>query len=144
MTNKTFITYSSKETQKLGENLAKQIKGKAIIALYGDLGGGKTTFIQGFARGFGIKARIISPTFIIIRSYKLKKNNFFHIDLYRIQSKNDIKGLGIEELLNSKKDIIVIEWAEKLEEFLPKKRIDILFEDKGEDKREISIRKKDL
>lgn len=144
MTNKTFITYSSKETQKLGENLAKQIKGKAIIALYGDLGGGKTTFIQGFARGLGIKARIISPTFIIIRSYKLKKNNFFHIDLYRIQSKDDIKGLGIEELLNSKKDIIVIEWAEKLGEFLPEKRIDIFFEDKGEDKRKIFLKKKDL
>lgn len=144
MTNKTLITYSSKETQKLGENLAKQIKGGVIIALYGDLGGGKTTFIQGFARGLGIKARIISPTFIILRSYDLKKNRFFHIDLYRVQGRNDLKGIGIEELLNSKKDIVVIEWAEKLEKLLPKKRIDIFFEDKGEDKREISIRKKDL
>jgi len=113
-------------------------------SLYGDLGRGKTTFVQGFAKGLGINTRIISPTFIILRSYKLKKNNFFHIDLYKIQDEDEIKGLGIEEFLNNKKDIIAIEWAEKLGKFLPKKRIDVFFEDKGGDKRKISIKEKDL
>lgn len=141
MINKTLTTKSLKETKNLGEALGRQTKKGVVLTLYGDLGGGKTTFIQGFAKGLGIKTRITSPTFIILRSYKLKENSFFHIDLYRIQDENDIKGIGLEELLNSKEDVIAIEWAEKLGKFLPKKRIDVFFEEKGEHKRKISIKK---
>lgn len=67
-----YITNSSEETKKIAENFAKKLKGGDIVALYGELGSGKTTFVQGLAKGLGIKKRIISPTFIIVRSYKIE------------------------------------------------------------------------
>ena len=137
------ITNSSEETRVLGKELASKLKGGEIIALYGNLGGGKTTFVQGLAMGLGIKRRIISPTFIIIRSYKIfinkRKKNFFHLDLYRTETVDDIKGLGVDEIIDNNNNIVVIEWAEKLKDFLPKKRIDIYFEYLDENKREIKI-----
>jgi tRNA threonylcarbamoyladenosine biosynthesis protein TsaE len=130
--NKTFTTNSFGETQRLGNQFAKILQKKDIICLYGDLGSGKTTFTQGLAEGLNIKNRIISPTFVIIRSYKIMNNNLkvanlYHIDLYRIENEKDIKNLGIKEILNNENDVVVIEWAEKLEKYLPKKRIDIEF-----------------
>jgi len=140
---KIFITNSFEETQKLGKEFAKTLKGGELIALYGNLGGGKTTFVQGLALGLGIKRRIISPTFIIIRSYRVlinkKIKNFFHLDLYRIETRSDIRGLGIDEIIGNSNNIIVVEWAEKMKDFLPKKRIDIYFEYLDENKRKIKL-----
>ena len=96
-----FITNNSRETQKLGAKFARillaqavqgvSLSGNNVIALYGNLGSGKTTFVQGLARGLGVKKRIISPTFIIVRTYKISSEHqalsikhFYHIDLYRI------------------------------------------------------------
>ncbi|MDO8621586.1 MAG: tRNA (adenosine(37)-N6)-threonylcarbamoyltransferase complex ATPase subunit type 1 TsaE [Candidatus Levybacteria bacterium] len=148
-----FITNSFEETQALGEKVAKNLKGGGILALYGNLGDGKTTFVQGLAKGLGIKRRIISPTFIIVRSYatKLKSQSskikatiqnskvFYHIDLYRIDSQRDVEGLGIEEIINDPKNIVAIEWAEKMGKLLPKKRWDIKFEYLDEGRRKITI-----
>lgn len=147
-----FITNSFEETQKIGEEFAKKLIGGGVVALHGDLGGGKTTFTQGIARGLGIKNRIISPTFIVLRTYKLKTENlkqkttlknsklFYHIDLYRIETKNDIEGLGIDEILKNKDNIVVIEWAERLGNLLPKQRIDVYFEYINENKRKITTK----
>jgi len=93
---KVFVTNSSEETQKLGRNFAKTLKNGDVIYLCGILGSGKTTFVQGLAQGLGINGRIISPTFVIVRNYKVKKNkvniiSFYHIDLYRIGSGKDIE-----------------------------------------------------
>ena len=156
-----FITNSFKETQRLGEEFARFHLARlkcSIIALYGELGSGKTTFVQGLAKGLGIKKRIISPTFIIVRSYVLKSQkskvksqnhnsklkslelrSFYHIDLYRISSEKDIGGLGLEEVLNSSSNIVAIEWAEKMGRFLPRKRIDIRFVYLSERKRRITV-----
>lgn len=158
---KIFITNNSEETQKLGEEFARSHLAKlkhVLIALYGDLGSGKTTFVQGLAKGLGIKRRIISPTFIIVRSYvlksqklkvKIQKHNskfkslelraFYHIDLYRIDDEKDIKGLGIEEIISNPQNIVAIEWAEKMEKFLPKERWDVKFEYVGKSERKIII-----
>jgi tRNA threonylcarbamoyladenosine biosynthesis protein TsaE len=142
-----FITKTFKETQKIGEKLASDIGEGVIIALYGDLGSGKTTFVQGLAKGLGIEKRLISPTFIILRTYQIKIKDqkskigkFYHVDLYRIHNEDDIRGIGLDEIIKSGKDIVAIEWAEKLGDFLPKKRIDIHFETK-DDVREITINK---
>ena len=144
-----FITNNSKETQKLAEDFVKRLNKGDVLALYGNLGSGKTTFVQGLARGVGVRKRIISPTFIIVRSYKLRiKNhelrimNFYHIDLYRIESKKDLKGLGIEDIINNPQNIVAIEWAEKMKSFLPKKRWDVKFEDLGGSRRKITINQK--
>lgn len=142
MEQSVFTTNSFEETQKVGEEFAKMLHlgGVTLIALYGELGSGKTTFIQGLAKGLGIKKRIISPTFIIIKTYKLQNQNFFyHIDLYRVQSMDDIKGLGIDEIINNTQNIVAIEWAEKMGKLLPKKRVDIYFEYVDEEKRKIKI-----
>lgn len=132
------ITDNYQKTQSLGEEFAKKLTGGEVVALHGNLGGGKTTFTQGIAKGLGIKKRIISPTFVIVRTYKIGFKNFYHIDLYRVQSKNDIEGLGIEEILGNPENIVVIEWAERLGNLLPKQRIDVYFEYIDAEKRKIT------
>lgn len=139
-----FITNSFQETQELARKFAEELKTGDVVALYGDLGGGKTTFAQGLAKGLGINKRIISPTFIIVRKYRIKNResrikDFYHIDLYRIPENTGIDNLGLDEILNDPNSIVAIEWAEKLGKGLPKKRWDIKFEYLGEDKRKITI-----
>lgn len=136
---KVFTTESFEETRRLGENFAKNLKGGEIIALYGELGSGKTTFVQGLARGLGIKRRIISPTFIIVRSYKAKPSFFYHVDLYRIESAKDIESLGLAETIDDKTSVVAIEWAEKMKGLLPKKRWDVEFEDLKDSRRKIVV-----
>ncbi|MGH7246290.1 MAG: tRNA (adenosine(37)-N6)-threonylcarbamoyltransferase complex ATPase subunit type 1 TsaE [Candidatus Levyibacteriota bacterium] len=123
-------TKSFEETQELGILLAKELQGGDVVTLSGDLGSGKTTLTQGIAKGLGIKKRISSPTFIIMRTYKLPEKNltgasfFYHVDLYRVATENDIEGLGLLELLGNKDAIVVIEWPEKIT-YLPKRHLDI-------------------
>jgi len=137
------LTNSAQETQKLGERIAADLKPGDILALYGDLGSGKTTFIQGLARGLGIKKRVISPTFIFIRPYSVSNKSsvktLYHVDLYRIDKLKQTKGLGLEEIFADKKGIVVIEWADRIEPILPQKRLDIYFEYLTDNKRKIKI-----
>jgi len=149
---KVFITNNSKETQKLGHDFAKILKKGDVVCLIGALGSGKTTFVQGLAKGFGIKNRIISPTFVIVRQYNLESQisnlktksinlkSFYHIDLYRIEGKKNIENLGFGEIINNKNNIIIIEWAEKLGSQSPKKRINIEFSYEKNDARKIIFR----
>lgn len=137
--NKTFITQNSKKTQDLGRDFGKVLERGDVVCLYGDLGSGKTTFVKGLAEGLGIKEKIISPTFIIVRSYKSGVRSFYHIDLYRVESEKYIEGLGIEEIINNKNNIIAIEWAQNLMSFLPQKRIDIKFSYEDNNKRKINF-----
>ncbi len=139
---KKIITKSFKETQQLGLELAKALKGGEVLALHGDLGSGKTTFMQGLAKGLGIKRNIISPTFIIMRTYEVADSpiqNLFHVDLYRIASEKDVEGLGLLELIGERENIVAIEWPEKIESILPKDRIDIYFEYLEDDERSITF-----
>lgn len=138
--DKIFITNNFEETKRLGLDFAKFLRKGDIVCLYGDLGSGKTTFVQGLAVGLGIKNRIISPTFVMVRSYKLGAMGFYHIDLYRIEREKDIESLGIEEIINNKNNIVVIEWAEKLMSKRPKKRIDVKFSYEKSDVRKIVFR----
>jgi len=139
MTQREIITNSFSETQKLGEEFAKNLKGGGILCLFGDLGSGKTTFVQGLAKGLGIKNKIISPTFIIMRTYQLTPNSFYHVDLYRIENEKDVEGLGLLEIINDPQNIVVIEWPDKIENILPEKRINILFNYVDENRRKITI-----
>lgn len=118
---KKIITKSAEETRAYAKEFAKWFIEGGVIALSGDLGAGKTTFAQGFAEGLGIKDRIVSPTFLIIRKYPVpdKKSFFYHIDLYRMEN-IDLKYSGLEEILSEPSNIVLIEWAEKISEYLPK------------------------
>lgn len=113
-----------------------------MVALVGELGSGKTTFVQGLARGLGIKNRIISPTFVLRRDYevkgkKKKVKRLYHIDLYRIKEgvEREFRNLGVEEFFGSQDTVVVIEWAEKVRELLPRSTIWITFENLGERRR---------
>jgi len=115
----TRITKSPAETQKLGADLAKLIKPPCIIALHSDLGGGKTTFVQGIAKGLGIKEKVISPTFVLEKIYAIpkKKFSFYHYDVYRLKA----DPMLIAEILeNAENNLVVIEWADKIKKYLPK------------------------
>ncbi len=134
------ITSSSVQTKKLGEKFAKEIlanrskKKSFVIGLEGELGGGKTTFIQGFAKGLGIKEKILSPTFVIykkfqIPNYKLQINSKFkiqnskflyHIDCYRIQKPKELLDMGFKEIISNSENIIAVEWADKIKKIMPK------------------------
>lgn len=107
------------------------------MGLVGELGSGKTTFIQGVARGLGVKSRVNSPTFIIMREY----GNFCHVDLYRLEDnlKVETENLGLFNTISEGKSIILIEWAERIRDFLPKKTKWVGFENIGEDGRRIKI-----
>lgn len=132
-------TTNGRETQQLGEKLGNSLKGPVVLALISELGGGKTTFIQGLARGLGIKERIVSPTFVLERIYKIPQKDFalYHYDLYRIEPDDML----IDEVLeNAKNNIIAIEWAEKITKYLPKDMIRVrLMTLKNDTKRRITI-----
>jgi len=124
------VTKSAKITREKGALLGKAVlfkKGPIFIALEGDLGGGKTTFIQGFARGLGVKEEVTSPTFLIYKKYKTKgKKFFYHFDAYRVESE-DFFSLGFEEIAKDKKNIIAIEWSQRIKEIIPKEAVKIKF-----------------
>ncbi len=146
MKNLYFKTSSFSHTQKLARILAQKIlrsrkksiiklnpriKNALVLALTGDLGTGKTTFAQGFFKALGIKNRVTSPTFILIKNYKPQTINYrlaYHIDCYRIKKPKELLSLGLKEILKNSKNIILIEWAEKIKRFLPKNSIWIKFE----------------
>ena len=142
-------TKNAEETKELGKKVAASLKGGETLALVGDLGSGKTTFVQGLAEGLGIKQRIISPTFIIMRNYKISQitdyrspvTNFYHIDLYRLENKieTEIENLGLEEIWSNPENVIAIEWAEKVRDIVPKNATWIEFEYLDDDKRRIKI-----
>jgi tRNA threonylcarbamoyladenosine biosynthesis protein TsaE len=142
MTQK-FISRSAQDTKDFAEKIASNLKGKEVVLLYGDLGSGKTTFTQGLAKALGITKKIISPTFIIMRTYELPEQigdakYFYHVDLYRTQSEHDIEGLGLKELLGKNENIVVIEWPEKISTPI-ENSIKLYFKYLGEEERQIVL-----
>lgn len=135
MDTKIFITNSDAQTQKIGEELAKILKRKSLILLTGDLGSGKTTFVKGLAKGLGIKKRINSPTFVLVKNYGRILN---HIDLYRLDNEEQIKSLDIESLMKDS-PITVIEWAEKIKKCPQVNILKINFKYLNDKQRKITI-----
>lgn len=128
---------SSEQTKNLGALLAADlpVSGRlaTVIALQGDLGAGKTTFVQGFLRGLGISSRITSPTFVLMKRYKVKNKRLgikdvFHMDWYRMRSESELQALGYNELLRDPQNVILIEWPERIPAALPPNTIRISFE----------------
>ncbi len=127
------ISHSPAETEALGQVFGRSAKSGVVIALSGDLGAGKTQFVKGLARGLGISMRVHSPTFTLVNEYNGGRLKLFHLDLYRLETREQILSAGIEEFLRPD-GVSVIEWAERIpnDEFrmanLKSVRIDILSE----------------
>lgn len=137
-----FQTKTPKQTQKIAADLAAGFKTQGgIITLYGELGAGKTTFVQGFAKALGIENKIISPTFIINRQYPIPNTNrlLHHIDLYRMESPADLATLGLSEIFENPNDVILIEWPEKLFDMPVKTAKQVRIKTLNQDQREITV-----
>ncbi len=134
----SYKTNSFRQTKKLANFLTRRFlrrrlkqKDTLVLALSGDLGSGKTTFIQGFIRGLGVRNKITSPTFVLVKNYKLKALNYkyvYHVDCYRIKSAGELLKLGLKEILKNPQNIVLIEWAERIRRVLPKNAIWLKFE----------------
>ncbi len=149
------ITSSPFETQKLAKVILKTLGSINTICLYGEMGAGKTTLVQGIAKELGIKAKIISPTFVLVRRYKINSQfpaspagrsilksqlkYLWHIDLYRLEDLHQIRDLGIAEIWQDKNNLVIIEWAERLNTLLPENKIDIRLESISENERKILL-----
>lgn len=138
----TFISTSYEETREIAKKFAQKLKKGTTLCLYGELAAGKTTFTQGIGKAFGID-RLISPTFLIMRQYPVNNHpaikTLYHLDLYRLNSIEDIKAFDVDEIWSAPENLLVIEWPEKFQENLPKERFDIYFKASGENERSIKI-----
>lgn len=113
MSKVTFISKSPEATADLGEQWGREAKAGWVIGLSGDLGAGKTQLVKGFARGLGISARVHSPTFTLVNEYAGGRLPLFHLDLYRLDSREQIIAAGLEEFLFQPRGVAVIEWFER-------------------------------
>jgi len=139
----SYTTHSEGETTGLGGRLARRLRPGDTVALYGELGTGKTRLIQGICRGLGIHEHVASPTFTIVNEYRAAGFNVYHFDLYRVNSAVEIRDLGFDEYCSGD-GICLIEWAEKAAGFLPGRRYDVYLKfgpqfERSRDDREITI-----
>lgn len=136
---------SAEETQKIGQDIGKKLKGGAIIFLSGILGAGKTEFIRGIAKGLGVKSKISSPTFNIMRAYDCPRGcSLYHFDCYRLKKYSDLLNIGWEEIIADQNSVIVLEWPEciadkNLTKAVKKKLISINIEIGKNNKRTIKL-----
>lgn len=139
-----FISKSETETKAFAAFFLQQFGDYHIVCLKGELGSGKTTFAQGIAEALGIRRRIISPTFILMRNYPIPKranvkfHTLIHIDAYRIHTNEDI--LGLTDISSDPTNFILIEWPDNIKNILPEKRIELHFFYHQGNEREIKIR----
>ena len=139
--SKIMETFSAEETYTLGKKLGEQAKPGQVYTLIGDLGVGKTVFTQGVAAGLGITEPINSPTFTIVQIYEEGRMPFYHFDVYRIGDVEEMDEIGYEDYFYGD-GVCLVEWAELIEELLPKTRTELLIEkdlQKGFDYRRITL-----
>lgn len=133
-----YQSYSYEDTQKIAAQIADTLKGGEFIAMYGDLGAGKTAFVQGLAKALGVKNHITSPTFTIVNEYE-GRLPLYHFDVYRISDPDEMYEIGYEEYIEGD-GVCIVEWAELIEDIFPDRysKITILKdEEKGFDYRKI-------
>jgi len=134
---KKFHSKSAKETMKRGEEFAKILKQGDIVAFYGELGSGKTTMIKGICKGFGVERGVKSPSFVFLRIYKAQYT-LYHFDFYRLKRKEELINAGYDEFFYDS-GIVLLEWADRIEDLLPESRFEVVMKISNENEREIHI-----
>jgi len=139
------LSKSSTETLIIAKDFALTLKGGDIVALHGELGTGKTTFVKGLAETLGIEDEITSPTFSLMNVYPIQAKNselktLIHVDTYRLEEEQELIDIGVEDYLGEKNTICIIEWPEKLTGLLKERKIKhVLFEHMSENERKIKL-----
>ncbi len=133
-----YITHNESETEALGARLAEKLPGGSVVAMYGDLGAGKTAFVRGMARGMGLSCRVSSPTFTIVNEY-LGERELIHFDMYRLSGAEELFEIGWEDYL-SRGAVCAVEWSEKVEDTFFGDEIRVTIEKLGDSQRRITIR----
>ena len=110
----TYISKSEQETERIGSEFAASLPGGTVVAMYGDLGAGKTAFVRGMARGMGLSCRVSSPTFTIVNEY-LGERELIHFDMYRLSSADELFDIGWEDYL-SRNAVCAVEWSENVQD----------------------------
>jgi len=131
------ITNCEIETTSIGEKVSGKLMPGDVIAMYGDLGAGKTAFVRGLAKGLGLSGRVSSPTFTIVNEY-LGKTTLYHFDMYRLKNADELFDIGWEDYLESG-GICVVEWSENVEGAFPPDTIRVEINKLDENRREINI-----
>lgn len=132
------VTANADETEAAGERLGRRLQPGAVVALTGELGAGKTCFVQGLVRGLGAPVRATSPTFVLVNQYR-GRVLVHHVDAYRTDSMTELMDLGLLDLMGGD-DVTLIEWADKLEPLLPPDAIRVHIAGVGDEPRTITIR----
>ena len=132
-----YISHSEQDTEDLGARLSKQLPGGAVVAMYGDLGAGKTAFVRGMARGMGLDCRVSSPTFTIVNEY-LGERELIHFDMYRLSSADELFDIGWEDYL-ARGAVCAVEWSENVSDAFWGDEINVRIEKCGDTERIITI-----
>lgn len=131
------VSTSAEDTEALGERLGRVLAPGAVVALTGELGAGKTCFVQGLVRGLGVTTRATSPTFVLVNEYR-GRVPVHHVDLYRVESVAEAMDLGLDELFASA-GVTLVEWADKLGPALPRDAVQVHVDGVGDEPRRITI-----
>lgn len=144
MQNYKFISKNEFDTKNFAKKLASKLKPKDVIVLTGELGSGKTKFVEGFLSYFGLDNEISSPTFNIVNEYRKDDINIYHFDVYRLEDSSEFYEIGGEEYFEN--GICLIEWGELIEDALPNNYIHIVFEknSSNEDIRILNVKSKEV
>ena len=132
-----YITTSESETEALGAKLAAALPGGSVVAMYGDLGAGKTAFVRGMARGMGLQVRVSSPTFTIVNEY-LGQRELIHFDMYRLSGADELFDIGWEDYL-ARGAVCAVEWSENVEDAFFGDEIRVRIEKLSDTGRKITI-----
>ncbi len=132
-----YISHSEQDTEDLGAQLSKQLPGGAVVAMYGDLGAGKTAFVRGMARGMGLNCRVSSPTFTIVNEY-LGERELIHFDMYRLSGADELFDIGWEDYL-ARGAVCAVEWSENVEDAFFGDEIRVTIEKLSDTERKITI-----
>lgn len=134
------ISHSAEQTTRLGMRLGKLLKSGDVICLSGDMGAGKTVFSAGIGRGWGAKSRFTSPTYNLVHQHKRDADKvlLYHLDCYRMKDSSEIESIGFDDMLDGQ-GILVIEWAERIDDALPKERLWIELKVSDDNRRNLII-----
>lgn len=133
------IIQKEQDLQSLAKKLLPKLKHQNLLCLYGDLGSGKTTFVRYLCDELQVANKVKSPSYVICNTYHAKDYDIYHLDFYRLEGQDPYTAVDLQELLSAPSSIVIIEWADLVEDYLPKERLELHFKNLGGTRRQLTI-----